>query len=161
MDYKKLSGVKISDSSVEEKKAKLKAAIEKRMAIRDAAEKKRAEAIEKRTAIRDSAEKKAKLKAIRDAAERRRAAIRNRKRLTDSNKYSTFRITDSYKSLFKKIKDELSETETTEEAINVALEALQDAPAEQVLAAVTEVLGEAIDVLEAQAAPENPEEPAE
>lgn len=134
MDYKKLSGVKISDSSVEEKKAKLKAAIEKRKAIRDAAEKKKRE----------------------EAA-----------KLADSKKYSNFRITDAYKNLAKKIKDELSETETTEEAINVALEALQEAPAEQVLAAVTEVLGEAIDVLEAQAEPqepqepENPEEPAE
>ena len=92
-------------------------------------------------------------KKIQDAIERRRASREEaRKKVEDSEskKYETFKVTDSYKDLRKKIKDNLMETEDTEAAIQAALEALAEAPAEQVLAATIEVLAEAIDVLQVE-----------
>lgn len=114
-------------------------------------------------------EKKAEIlkkkQAIKDGIAKKRAAI-NSKRVEDSvkKKYRKFRVTDSYKSLLKKIKDDFEETVNTQEAVDVAIEALQEAPAEQVVAACVEVLAGTIDVLQenvatlAEAVPEVPEE---
>lgn len=71
--------------------------------------------------------------------------------------FRKFRVQDTYKALRKRIKDELDETETTSEAVDVVVEALEDAPAEQVLAATVEVLGQAIDALQEQVSPTDDE----
>lgn len=82
-----------------------------------------------------------KRKAVLDAKKK------NTKRISDS--YAKFKITDSYKSLKKKIKDDLEDTETTEAAVEAALaDITPEAPAEQVLAAVVEILGDTIDTLQ-------------
>lgn len=70
------------------------------------------------------------------------------KKVQDARAYKTFKVTDSYRNALKKVKDALEETETTDDAINVAIEALNEVPAEQAIAAVIEVLSEAIDILE-------------
>lgn len=62
--------------------------------------------------------------------------------------YEGFKVTDSFINAKKKIKDALEDTETTNDAVNVAIEALNEVPAEQAIAAVIEVLAEAIDILE-------------
>lgn len=84
--------------------------------------------------------------ALKKAADARKSVIAD-----SSKKYSVFKITDSYKALKKKIKDDLEETQSTDEAVECALNELTpDTPAEQVLAAVVETLGETIDDLEEQ-----------
>lgn len=62
------------------------------------------------------------------------------------------RISDSLKrkSLKRRIKDELDETETTAEAINVVSEALKNEPAEEVALAAVEILSETVDFLQEQ-----------
>lgn len=70
-----------------------------------------------------------------------------------ARKYNTFKVTDSYKNYKKRIKDALEDTETTDDAVAVAVEALNEVPADQAIAAVVEVLGEAIDILQGQACP--------
>jgi soluble cytochrome b562 len=109
-------------------------------------------------------------KEIMDAIAARRAA--RKKAIEDAQKakdFKMFKVTDGYKNLRKKIKDALEETETTEAAIEAALQEITpEAPAEQVLAAVIEILGETIDELEGEANadpdPDNepdPDEPIE
>lgn len=106
----------------------------------------------------------AKKQAIKDALEKRRQQKPANKVADSEKKYRKFRVTDSYKSLVKKIKDDIEETVNTQEAVDVAIEALQEAPAEQVVAACVEVLAGTIDVLQenvatlAEAVPEVPAE---
>lgn len=122
MDYNKLSKVTDSvsktPSSAEEKKVVIKRILDSR----------RRKGIKARLADRSS---------IQDS-------LKNRK----NREYSKFRVTDSYKNLLTKIKDEMSETETTDEAVEAVLEVMKEAPAEQVVAATIEILGETIDALE-------------
>lgn len=126
MDYSKLAQVKVADSATEAARE------EKRKKIQDA--------IDRRRAARERARKLA------DAKKRREEQRNNR--VKDSKKYAIFKVTDSFKSLKKKIKDELLETETTEDAVTACLNALEGQPAEQVLAATVEVLAEAIDAIQ-------------
>ena len=106
----------------------------------------------------------AKKQAIKDAIAKRQKESKNQITDAEAKKYRKFRVTDSYKSLVKKIKDDMEETVNTQEAVDVAIEALQEAPAEQVVAACVEVLAGTIDVLQenvatlAEAVPEVPEE---
>lgn len=87
-------------------------------------------------------------KEIIDSIKKRREE--RKKQISDSKKYTTFKISDTYKNLKKKIKDALEETETTEAAIEAAIaEITPDAPAEQVVASVIEILGDVIDELQA------------
>jgi len=89
-------------------------------------------------------------KEILDSIRARRAA-RKARTIADSKNFRKFRVTDAYRNLKKKIKDDLEETETTDEAIETALsEITPEAPAEQVLSAVIEVLGDTIDDLQEQ-----------
>lgn len=136
MDYKKLSSVThVTDSAevtVDEKKKK----------IIDAAKRKKINAIR---AVRDAARRK--------RVEYLRSQITNaskKSKVKDSaRKFKIFKVSDSYLNLKKKIKDDLLETETTDEAVEAALSNInEDTPAEQVVAAVTEVLGETIDTLQ-------------
>lgn len=139
MDYGKLAQVKIADSATDAAKE------EKRKKIQDA--------IERRRAAREKARK------IADA--KRRREEKNQK-VEDSKEYSKFKVTDGFQSLKKKIKDEMLETETTEDAVAACLNALEGQPAEQVLAATVEVLAEAIDALQGAEEPElEPEEVVE
>ena len=135
MDYGKLAQVKIADSTTDTAKE------EKRKKIQDA--------IERRRASRERARKVAD-------AKRRREEQKNQQ-VKDSKEYANFKVTDGFKSLKKKIKDEMLETETTEDAVTACLNALEGQPAEQVLAATVEVLAEAIDALQGDVAPEEPE----
>lgn len=82
------------------------------------------------------------LKKVKDAIKKAKAA-------TPTHKASAIKVKDSYKSLVKKIKDELEETETTEQVVETALDNITaETPAEDVLVAVVEALGETIDQLE-------------
>lgn len=102
--------------------------------------------------ITDSSKKTSeeRKKEILDSIKARRAA-RKASQIADSKVYKKFRVTDAYKNLKRKIKDDLEETETTDEAIETALsEITPEAPAEQVLSAVIEVLGDTIDDLQEQ-----------
>lgn len=58
------------------------------------------------------------------------------------------RLTDSFKKLKRRIKDDLEGTESTEEVIDVVQNYLAEAPADEVLQATVEVLGEVVDKLE-------------
>lgn len=145
MDYKKLSSVThVTDSTevtVDEKKKK----------ILDAAKRKKINAAR---AIRDAARRK--------RVEYLRSQITNvgkKSKVEDSaRKFKVFKVTDSYINLKKKIKDDLLETETTDEAVEAALSNInEDTPAEQVVAAVTEVLGETIDVLQEAVEDDDPD----
>jgi HSP90 family molecular chaperone len=164
MDYKKLTSVhtQISDAEKKERQERIAA---RRKKIKDFIDKRKREAqkdADQRVRTADSLERRKKAIAARRAADaKRRAEIIAKRKADSQNKkptrkthtgrpktYQSIKDSSNYKRLIKKIKDELSETESTEEAIDVALEALQEAPAEQVLAATVEVLGEAIDSIE-------------
>jgi len=136
MDYKKISGVsaQIADAEQKKKKDRVEA---RRQAIRDAIAKRKAAKVKdgEETPHKETPEGHPKV-------------------------YVGIKDSSNYKTLLKKVKDELSATEDTEAAIDAALDLLHEAPAEQVLAASIEVLGEAIDILEAQAAELDPD-PAE
>lgn len=69
-------------------------------------------------------------------------------------KYAEIKDSETYKALKKKIKDEMLETETTEDAIEVVQNALDNAAPEEVLSAAVEILAETVDVLQEQL-PEN------
>ena len=86
----------------------------------------------------------------------------NRRKLADArNRSLRVRASDSYKSNFRRIKDELVSTESTEEAIAVVENAITELPAEEVAIAVVEVLAETIDKLTEKLESEEIEEPAE
>lgn len=146
MDFKKLSEVntsKIADSSS-------KTVAEKKKKIIDAIKKRR----EERKQSNDDAAKKKIVDSIKRRREERKRSIADAEK-----KFSKFKVADSYVNLKKKIKDSLDETETTNEAVEAALaEITPDAPAEQVLAAVVEVLAETIDMLSEPEFEEDPEE---
>lgn len=92
-------------------------------------------------------------KAIKDAIEKRKQAQQQKStKIEDSKEYfKALKVKDSYKDLFKKVKDALEDTETTEDAVCAALDTItEDTPAEDVLATVVEVLGETIDELQAE-----------
>lgn len=92
------------------------------------------------------------LKRIRDA----RKARRQRQIDDAGTNYAKFKKSPSYIKLCKRVKDALESTETTEEAVGVALEQLTpDTPAEQTLAAVVETLGETIDQLTEEEDPDD------
>lgn len=78
--------------------------------------------------------------------------VKRRKMIKDSKTFlKSLKVKDSYKNLFKKVKDALEDTETTEDAVCAALDTItEDTPAEDVLAAVVEVLGDTIDELQAE-----------
>lgn len=88
-------------------------------------------------------------KAIKDAIEKRK---QKSTKIEDSKKFlKALKVKDSYKDLFKKVKDALEDTETTEDAVCAALDTItEDTPAEEVLATVVEVLGDTIDELQAE-----------
>lgn len=94
----------------------------------------------------------AQKKAIRDAIAKRKQVQQKTTKIEDSKNYlKALKVKDSYKNLFKKVKDALEETETTEDAVCAALDTITvDTPAEDVLAAVIEVLGETVDELQAE-----------
>lgn len=83
--------------------------------------------------------------------------VKDSKRISDSA-----RIQGAKRRTFKrKLKDELTETESTEEAVDVVIAALEDASPEEVLEAVVEILGETIDMLDTNQGGEDEEEPEE
>lgn len=127
IDYSKLSQVTDSKRHETEKKPGASRVIDSKKGLSDIQKKKIKDAIAKRKLGRASAPK-----------------------------YARIKVKDSYKNLLKKIKDELEETESTDAAIECALSNITpDTPAEDVLAAVMETLGETIDELSAQSGDED------
>lgn len=147
MDFKKLSEVntsKIADSSS-------KTVAEKKKEIIDSIKKRREE---RKQSIADAEKRRKLLIQSKRSREERKQSIADAEK-----KFSKFKVADSYVNLKKKIKDSLDETETTDGAVEAALaEITPDAPAEQVLAAVVEVLAETIDMLSEPELEEDPEE---
>lgn len=144
MDYSKLSGVhtQITDAAAKEQEAQKEA---RRQAVRDAIAKHREE-VKKR--VQDS-EHKTQEKPSKETP------------VGHPKAYAGIKDSASYPSILKKVKDELSETEDTESAIDAVLDLLHEAPAEQVLSATVEVLGEAIDALQEEEEPAAPADPEE
>lgn len=88
--------------------------------------------------IADSARKEALKKKLRDS------------KIENLRNHKTWRVTDEFVNLRKRVKDELEKTENTEQVIETVMTLLEDQPAEQVIAATLEVIAEAVDLLEAQ-----------
>lgn len=82
-----------------------------------------------------------KLKAIKDSLSKNR-------KLRSAKQFRKFKVSDAFKALRKKIKDALETTETTDEAIETVVGFLNDYPAEEVIPAAIDVIGEAVDALE-------------
>lgn len=125
MDYSKLTAVVDSASAPAVKKGSKISDAAKKSVAKKGVDKKNPKASEEKSTIKDSLMKKTALR-----------------------KYNAFKISDAYKNSKKRIKDALEDTETTEDAVAVGVNALADTPADQVIAAVIETLGEAIDMLQ-------------
>lgn len=98
--------------------------------------------------VTDSVDKNEILDALRKRRAARKKAIADAQNRKEQNtkRFAKFKVTDSYKTLKKKIKDALEDTETTEEAVEAALAELDsESETAEVLAAVVEVLAEVID----------------
>lgn len=73
----------------------------------------------------------------------------SRKSLVAKSSYKKIKLSDSYKSLLKKIKDELEETESTQEAVEVALANInEETTPQEVVTAVVEVFADVIESME-------------
>ena len=143
----KIANRRVTDSEIRQRKRILDA--KRRMA--------------ERNKVQENEEPNASINRISDSARNSRLmrGVANKRAVTAQTRTQDSRA-KSYFAIRKRIKDELEETESTEEAIEAAVSVLQEeanAAPEDVLAAVVEVLSDVVDTMPASDASD--EAPAE